>query len=248
MRYAWRFQKEYFGGNPVKQAVIGTMLKRLRRLDKERAARVDRFVAISHAVRERIETYYEREADVVYPPVDASYFTPDPDAERGEEDLIVSALVPYKMVDLAVRAYTEANRPLAVIGSGTDFNKLQQLAGPTVRLLGRQSDETMRDAYRRARLLLFPGEEDFGIVPLEAMACGTPVVAFGKGGATETVVDGVSGVFFSEQTETALLEAVDRAAVHTWDRNAIRRRAEEFDIPVFIADMDAVIQKTLNSP
>lgn len=239
MRYAWLFHEEYFP-SPFKRAALKPVLAALRAWDKRTSVRVDRFVAISEHVRERIQRFYGRGADVVYPPADTRFFTPDPSVRRGDFDFIISALVPYKRVDLAVRAYTRSGFPLKIMGTGSGMDALRHIAGPNVTFLGRQSDEVLRDHYRQCRFLLFPGEEDYGIVPVEAMACGTPVIAFGRGGATETVVDGVTGCFFHEQTPESLLEAVERATTIPWDAAATRARAERFDADHFLEGMKRV--------
>jgi glycosyltransferase involved in cell wall biosynthesis len=243
MRYAWLFQEEYFP-SAAKRALLRPLLAALRVWDRRSAVRVDRFVAISEHVRERIQRFYGREADVVYPPADTDYFCPAP-VPREDFDFIISALVPYKKVDLAVRAYTRSGYPLKVMGSGSGLEALKSLAGPNVEFLGRQPDEVLRDHYRRCRFLLFPGEEDYGIVPVEAMACGTPVIAYARGGATETVLDGVSGVYFHEQSEESLLAAVETASAKTWDRDAIRVRAEQFGVQAFLDGMDRCMRACL---
>jgi glycosyltransferase involved in cell wall biosynthesis len=247
MRYAWTFHDEYLG-RAWKRAAAAPVLGWLRSWDRKTAANVDRFVAISEHVRRRIQTFYDRDADVVYPPVNTGFYTPmDAAATQAPRsfDLIVSALVPYKRIDLAVQAYTRNNHPLKIVGTGTEFDTLRFLAGDSVEFLGWQSDEAVRDLYRRCRLLVFPGEEDFGIVPLEAQACGRPVVALGRGGALETVT-GETGVFFDQQTDAALWEAVETAAARAWDPAAIRRNAERFSIARFIAGLDASIQRCLS--
>jgi glycosyltransferase involved in cell wall biosynthesis len=243
MRYAWLFHDEYLGRNPLKRALAAPVLAGLRRWDRATAARVDRFVTLSRHVQDRILRFYGREADVVYPPVDVDFFTPGGAEEPDDFDLIVSALVPYKRVDLAVRVYTQLGRRLKIAGTGTDFVALKNIAGPTIEFLGWQGDEQLRELYRRCRLLVFPGEEDFGIVPLEAHACGRPVVAFAKGGALETLVEGETAVFFREQTEPALAAAVQAAAARRWPREVIRRQAERFAPQHFIAGLAASLEK-----
>lgn len=243
MRYAWLFQEEYFP-SPVKRTMLSPAMAALRRWDKATIDRVDRFLAISNHVRDRINAFYGREADVVYPPTDTEFFTPG-DAPREEFDFLISAMVPYKKVDLAIQAYTESGHPLKVMGSGSGLEDLKNMAGPNIEFLGRQPDEILRECYRTCRFLLFPGEEDYGIVPVEAMACGTPVIAFGKGGATETVKEGVSGLFFREQTPEALWCAVEEAADRTWDHAAIRKRAEQFDTASFMQGMETIITETI---
>lgn len=243
MRYAWILQDAYFGsGRSAKRWAIDQVLRRLRAWDAAASDRVDRFVAISRHVQERIRRFYGRESTIVYPPVDTGFFTPAgagagedewpaamPAAARAEGyDLVVSALVPYKRVDLAVEAARRTGRTLVVAGAGSEEKALRAGAPSNVHFVGRPTDRAIRTLYRHCRALLFPGEEDFGIVPLEAQACGRPVVALGRGGALETVVDGVSGTFFAEQTADALAEALLRADGAAWDAAAIRAHAEAF--------------------
>src|SRR5207253_1979637 len=166
------------------------------------------FVAISRTVRDRIADCYGRDSRVIYPPVDTDFYRPAP-GPRDDYYLAVSAFAPYKRLDLAIEVCNRLKRKLVVIGSGQDEARLRALAGPTVHLLGWQPDAVIRDHFRRCRALVFPGEEDFGIVPVEAQACGTPVLAFGRGGATETIVPPGSGGaptgrFFAEQTAEAM--------------------------------------------
>jgi glycosyltransferase involved in cell wall biosynthesis len=247
MRYAWSLQEAYFGRRGPKRAAIDLMLARLRKWDRAASGRVDRFVAISRHVQARIREHYGRESSVVYPPVATDYFTPDPRGGHDGYDLVVSALVPYKRVDLAVEAYSRTGRRLKVAGVGTELESLRAKAAGNVEFLGRVPDDGVRELYRRCRLLVFPGEEDFGIVPLEAQACGKPVVAYGKGGLLETVEEGRTGTFFAEQTAEALAEAAERAAGVAWDAEAIRRHAEPFGEKRFMeelrAEIDAVLSK-----
>lgn len=245
MRYAWLFHEEYFP-NPVKRALVAPLLSWLRAWDRRTSAEVDVFVGISRTVCDRIERFYGRSSELVYPPVDISSYTPiSGTLPPGKFDLVVSALVPYKRVDLAVTTYTRRGWPLKVVGVGGQLEALRAKAGPTVEVLGWLPDEAVRDLYRQCRLLVFPGEEDFGIVPLEAQACGRPVVAYARGGALETVVDGVSGLFFHEQTEEALAEAVERAGAHVWEPEAIRANAESFGPDRFLLGLASAIRKAL---
>lgn len=244
MRYAWSFYDEYFGSNPVKKAILSPVLQRLRHWDVRHSQGVDRFVAISRHVQKRIETFYGREADIVYPPVDTERCTPS-DAPHGGYDLIVSALVPYKRVDLAVEAYNESGYPLLVVGTGTDYAPLQAEAESNITFLGWKTDADILDLYRHCRMLLFPGEEDFGIVPVEAQACGKPVVAYGQGGATETVVHGETGVHFPEQTAESLQEAIHQCAQTDWDPARIRAQAEQFSTPRFVEGLAQSIRACL---
>lgn len=241
MRYAWLFHEEYLAGNPLKRLLARPLLAWLRRWDRLTAQRVTRFVAISRHIEGRINRFYNREADVLYPPVDLGRWTPDYQP-AGDFDLIASALVPYKKIDLAVTAYNRTGRKLKIVGTGTEFESLKALAGPHIELLGRQPDEALLALYRRCRMFIFPGEEDFGIAPLEAQACGRPVVAFSRGGALETVKAGVSGVFFDQQTPEALMAAVEECQQRSWDPQCIRNHAETFSIQAFINGLDAVIR------
>ena len=248
MRYAWLFPKEYLG--PVKAAIAAPYFAYLRRWDRRHAQHVDRFVAISRHVQERIRAFYGRESDVVYPPVDTDRCTPAPDGgeSNGGYDLIVSAIVPYKRIDLAAAAYGRIGYPLKIVGTGSAAAIIARNAVPNVEFLGWRSDDEILALYRNCRFLIFPGEEDYGLVPLEAMACGKPVVAFGRGGATETVENGASGVFFAEQNVDALCEAVARAEKTNWNRAAIRSRALSFGIPQFLDGMARCIRETLLDP
>ncbi|MBI2441949.1 MAG: glycosyltransferase [Lentisphaerae bacterium] len=253
MRYAWGFYEEYFGRNPLKKKALQPFLNRLRDWDRRTNDRVDLFVALSRHVQRRIRSFYGRDADVVYPPVNLSFWTPAPEAadnaqrSDGAYDLIVSALAPYKKIDLAVRAYNRLGFPLKIVGAGTEYQRLRRIAREHIQFLGRLDDEQIRNLYRYCRALVFPGEEDFGIVPVEVQACGRPVVAFGYGGALETVVDGQTGVFFQTQTEGDLLEAVEQAAATRWNPATIRANAMRFSEENFISGLTASIARCMGT-
>jgi len=246
MRYAWSMQEDYFGRNPLKRAALDLVLSRLRAWDKKASDGVDQFVAISHYVKDRIQTFYGREASVVYPPVATDYFTPDGRGDHDGYDLVVSALVPYKRVDLAVKAYSQTGYPLKIAGVGNEMEALRKIAGPHVEFLGRVPDEGIRELYRRCRFLVFPGKEDFGIVPLEAQACGKPVLAYGQGGLLETVEEGKTGVFFAEQTPEALADAAVRAEGIEWNAAAIRTHAEGFSEGRFLGGLWAEMDRLMD--
>jgi glycosyltransferase involved in cell wall biosynthesis len=224
MRYAWQLRGDYFGARrrlspsaPLAKA-RDVLLDRIRHWDRATCDRVTHYIAISRTISERIAACYNRPSTVIYPPVDTDFYSPAP-VPREDFYLCVSALVPYKKTELAVQACRRLGRRLVVIGAGPERKRLQQAAGPGVELLGWRSDEEIRDYLRRCRALLFPGQEDFGIVPVEAQACGAPVVAFGQGGATETVLPADdrrvgSGVFFAEQTSEALATALEWLEAH----------------------------------
>ncbi|MFF8803215.1 MULTISPECIES: glycosyltransferase [unclassified Methylobacterium] len=230
MRYIWNMYHEYRrSAGPVARAAMPLLTHYLRIWDESSAARVDRFVANSSTVAGRIRRYYRRDAEIVHPPVDVAAFAPVGLEELGDYYLMVGELVRYKRPDIAVRAFNASKRRLVVIGGGEMLDELRALAGPTVQILGSQPFAVLRHHYARALGLIFPGEEDFGIVPVEAMASGRPVIAYGRGGATETVVDGRTGVFFDEQSEDALIDAVARLEGLALDPAEIALHARQFN-------------------
>jgi len=248
MRYAWDQFDAYFGPERlgrIGSAAMRPVMARLARWDRETADRVDRYVAISHYVAGRIRRYYNREATVVYPPVDTDFFHPDA-APAERYALVVSALVPYKRIDVAIAACRLAGVPMKIAGDGPDRAALERAAASTgadVQFLGRVSDDDIRELYRRSAVTLLPGEEDFGIAPLEAQACGRPVVALGRGGALETVVPGETGFLVDDMTPGAFAEAIAQAIDRTFDAAAIRRHAERFSRARFGDEMCALISE-----
>jgi len=242
MRYAWVLFDEYFKRKPRPlQRAIQMQLERLRKWDLRNSSEVDQFVAISEHVRNRIRHFYDRDARVIYPPVDTDFYTPDPKVKKEDYYLVVSALVPYKKIDLVIETFERLKRPVRIIGQGPERAYLESKAGKNIRFLGWQSNEAIREAYRQARALIFPGEEDFGIVPVEAQACGTPVIAFRKGGALETIVEGQTGVFFGAQDAGCLEECVRAFELKKFDPDLIRFNALKFSRPRFAQEMrDAI--------
>jgi glycosyltransferase involved in cell wall biosynthesis len=238
MRYAWQGRDTYLESwsyRPIQRFIARTMLSRIRRWDRATASRVTQFVAISETVRQRIRRCYRRESQVIQPPVDIDFYTPDPAGRNREEHyLVVSALVPYKRIDQAVVACTQSGRRLTVIGKGPERARLEAMAGPSVTFLGWQPDEVIREQLRSCRALLFPGEEDFGIVPIEALACGAPVIALGRGGAAETIDDRV-GRIYHESTSAELLSAIAGWEAAGCPHNPVlaRARAESLSYAVF---------------
>lgn len=230
MRYIWNMYHDYRRtAGPIARASMPLLTHYLRTWDSSSAARVDRFVANSSTVASRIRRYYRRDAEVVHPPVDVSAFAPVGPEELADYHLMVGELVRYKRPDIAVRAFNAMKRNLVVIGGGEMLDELRAIAGPTVQILGSQPFAQLRHHYARARALIFPGEEDFGIVPVEAMASGRPVIAYCRGGATETVVDGRTGLFFDEQSEDALTDAVERLDRLSFDPADIVLHARQFN-------------------
>ncbi len=246
MRYVWDMYWDYLSGVAAPlRPLARVLLHYVRRWDAATALRVDHFFANSRYVARRIQKHYRRDAEVIHPPVDTASFT----AYEPTEDyyLVLGQLVPYKRADLAVQAFTRMGKPLVVIGDGEQMKELRRSAGPTVSLLGRQPFSVIREKYARCRALIFPGEEDFGIVPVEAMASGRPVIAYGRGGARETVIEGKTGLFFGEQTVDSLIDAVERfeRSEDTFDPGEIREWAERFDRRVFKAAIAARIDELL---
>jgi glycosyltransferase involved in cell wall biosynthesis len=235
MRYAWDQFDAYFGRERI--GTVGHALARpvmawLARWDRDTAHRVHHFVANSRFVAGRIARYYNRPASVVHPPVDVEFFTPGPDPPASYF-LVVSALVPYKRIDVAIHAAGRLQAPLKIVGTGPDLKRLSALAGPTVEFLGAVDDDTLRSLYRRAAAVVLPAEEDFGIAPVEAMACGRPVVALGRGGATETVVPGVTGLLVDDQTPDAFADALQDIGRRSFDSADLASRAAAFGVARF---------------
>jgi len=240
MRYVWDLYDEYFGprAGRLPRLLMPPVAAALRRWDRATAAGVHHFVAISRFVADRIRRSYGRTADVIHPPVDVARFRIE--ESPGDFYLMVSALTPYKRVDLAVAAANRLGRRLVIVGTGPESGRLRAMAGPTVELLGWRDDAETAELYARCRALIFPTLEDFGITPLEAMASGRPVIALGQGGVLETVVppggrEPATGLFFERQTVDDLVAAIERfeSGSVRFEAKVLRRRAEAFDRPLF---------------
>ena len=252
MRYIWDVYDLYFGkerSSTITRWCVSLVLGYLRKWDVESSKRVDKFVSISRYIEGRIKKYYGRSSDIIYPPADCSFFKPGTSSNNFY--LMVTPLAPNKRVDIAVNAFNKLDLPLKIIGSGPEEKKLKKIAGKNIELLGWRSDEVVREHYINCKALVFPGVEDFGIVPLEAQACGKPVIAFGQGGVLDTIIpldikksgtkdedktmDNATGVFFYEQTPESLAQAV----IHfegikgMFDKEKIRKHAGSFDTAIF---------------
>ena len=246
MRYVWDFSKEYFGTNSG-FSLIKPILGCLKYWDRKTAKRPDCYFSISQNVASRIKRYYNRDSVVIYPPVDTDFFVP----QDIDDDyyLMVSALVPYKRVDLAVKAFNILGLPLRIIGTGTEEHKLRKQARPNIQFLGWQDNSVVRDHYARCRAFVFPGIEDFGITILEAQSCGRPVIAFAAGGARETIDEvNNTGIFFKEQTPESLIDAVKHfeKIIKNFSKQKIRQQALKFDRNIFKQRLKDEIQRLYN--
>lgn len=251
MRYAWDQFDAYFGaarvGTAASRWIYRPIMNRLARWDAATAARADRFVANSRHVAGRIARYYNRTASVVYPPVDTTFYCPAAIPPESHF-LIVSALVPYKRIDLAIEGCQRAGAQLRIVGDGPERARLERLGGHGVTFVGSVPDDVVRDEYRRAMALLLPGEEDFGIAPVEAQACGRPVVALARGGALETVIEGETGVLFNELTAESIRSALERVARMRVDPARLSTHAQGFSREQHMQQMRETIADTLAAP
>ncbi|MFQ5643111.1 MAG: glycosyltransferase, partial [Thiogranum sp.] len=249
MRYVWDMYHDYLAdAGRLTKLMMPPLLHYMRTWDVTTAPRVDHFIANSSYVAARIRKYYRRDAKVIHPPVDTMEFSPR--ADGGDFYLMMGQLTGYKRADLAVEAFNETGKPLVIIGEGEMRRELEKKAGANIRFMGWQPFESIKEHYARCRALIFPGTEDFGIVPVEAMASGRPVIAYRRGGATETVVDGVSGLFFDQQTVPALIDAVRRfeAVDGGYASEPIIRHAKKFDREVFKQSMKDFIDRVVEHP
>jgi len=232
-RFLWN-TREYLeaeGGTALVRPVLPFLLNYLRLWDRAAADRVDHFAGISRAVRERIEKYYRRDARVIHPPVDTHQFVED--AQPENYFLVISRLIPYKRIDVAIQAFNQLGLPLVIIGDGRDRARLEKMARPNIHFKGWLADGEVREILARCQALIFPGLEDFGLAPIEAQAAGRPVIAFAGGGALDTVSEGVTGHLFSPQTPEALAEVVARFNSNHFDPYTIRQNAARFDVDRF---------------
>jgi glycosyltransferase involved in cell wall biosynthesis len=241
MRWAWSFDTYAARENlsAIPRLVLPSMARLLRKWDEHAARQPDHFIANSKAVAARIRRSYGRSAEVIHPPIDIDRFHLAP--TQDDYYLVLARLISYKRIDLAVQACTRLGRSLVVIGDGPDRKRLMSMAGPTVRFLGRLPDAQVAHYAARCQALLFPGEEDFGMAPLEVAAAGRPTIAFRAGGAIETIIEGRTGLFFDEGTPEALCDAVEEFEKSSWSALEARHRAQDFSIPVFQSRMTAFL-------
>jgi glycosyltransferase involved in cell wall biosynthesis len=243
MRYAWDYTHDYTGrmSFPMRLATAA-LLTEIRVWDFKATGRPNKIIANSRHVQKRVAKYWRKEAEVIYPPVNVKAFTPT--TEHEDFFLIVSALTPFKHIDLAIQTFNKLGRKLIIIGDGAQRKLLEGMAKPNIEFLGRKDDMVTREYIQNCRALIFPGEEDFGITPVEAMAAGKPVLAYGRGGVLESVSAGISGEFFSQPNERSLREGLTRLMLNEkhYDPKKIRKIAEKFDESVFEEKMRAAVK------
>lgn len=239
----WLYESDSYLGSARKRVLLAPMLASLRRWDQRAARRADAYIGISENVRDRIKLVYGLDSGVVYPPVDTARFEA---SERGDRLLVVSRLLPYKRVDLAIRAAATLGLGLDIVGVGPELDSLRELAGPEVTFHGASDDEVVRELIQQCRALCVPGAEDFGIAAIEANAAGKPAVAFGDRGASETMIDGVTGVLYWEQTVSALAEAIRRTDELAADPAEIAESAERFSVEAFRVNLTNELDRILD--
>ena len=247
-RYAWEFYYEYTKDmNKLKKIIISSFMHKFRQWDRLAADRVDYFIANSNYIKGRIAKYYRRDAEVIFPPVNTHLYYPNSQTE--EFYLVVSRLVTYKRIDLAVQAFNQLNLPLVVIGTGSEEKRIKAMASSNIKFLGRLSDEEIADYYAKCKAFIFPGEEDFGITPIEAQASGRPVIAYKRGGILDTVIDGKTGILFNEQTVESLSQAVmlyEQSGV-AYSKEQIKEHSEKFSLERFKKEVANYIDHMMQS-
>lgn len=249
-RYIWDMYHDYIKDlNPLIKWYIIKNLHSLRIWDRLAADRVDYFIANSNFVAKRILKYYKRNSKVIFPPVNTKFFTPVSDFEIEDYYLVFSRLVPYKRIDLAVRAFNKIGLKLKIAGSGSELNNLKKISKSNIEFLGFVSDDEAKDLLRKCKALIFPGLEDFGIIPLEAQACGRPVIAYGQGGVLDTIVENKTGIFFKEQNVDELIKAINlfEKSVDKFDSKVIRTHAQYFGIERFQDEIKEFIESCLKT-
>jgi len=229
-RYLWSHRRQYTQ-EPQLGKFLRLWLAYLQRVDLINARRPDVYIAISQAVQQRIKQYYHQDSSIIYPPVDTAKFSFQPSQDYF---LLVSRLVPYKNIDLAIRAFNQLSKKLVIVGSGSEATRLKQLAGPTINFKGQVTDQELIKLYQHCQALIMPQEEDFGIVSLEAQASGKPVIALQSGGAKETIINQQTGVFFPKPTVDSLVSAMKQFNSHSWDPSLIQAQAKKFATRIFV--------------
>lgn len=245
-RYLWSGRDEYFKSTIIK-IVTKPIVSYLRSWDKVAAQRPDVFVGISTAVQKRVRDYYKRESELVYPPVEIDKFEYSDSAYKKKENyyLVVARLVSYKRVDLAIQAFNELKKQLVVVGEGREEEKLKSLAKPNIKFVKRLTDKELARYYQRARALIFPQVEDFGLVAVEAQAAGTPVIAYKSGGAQDTIIDGKTGIFFVKQSKESLIKAIRRFEKVSINKKDLMKNAEKYSKEKFQEEFGKVVKKLL---
>ncbi len=248
IRYYWSGYRDYLKSpglgflSPLARIILPLKIKKLRSFDFATAQRPDLILTNSKTVQNRTREYYKRDSTVIYPPVDIDRFDLK-QAKEGDYYLVVSRLIPYKKVEIAVRAMSELGKRLIVVGTGSQKEKLEKKAGPSIEFQGALSDDDITKLYLGSKALIFTADEDFGITPLESMAAGKPVICYGHGGATESIIDGVTGIYFDKQTSSSLKKAIKKFETMSFDVKKIRHRAEEFSTDKFIKQLTKVIDQ-----
>lgn len=248
-RYYWSHYKEYLATpgfgllNPAVRVALPVLVKAMRKIDLQAVEGVDHFIANSHEVQQRIKTYYKRDSTVIFPPVETNRMKPGKNIAKEDFYLVVGRQIPYKRIDLAVQACTRLNKRLVVIGRGSEHEKLKALAGPTIEFIFVDNDREIVSYFQRAKAFIFPSFEDFGITPVEAMAAGTPVLAYQNGGALDYVHDPASGIFFKDQTVDSLCNAIKQCEKTQFNATAIATHAESFSESRFIQEMQEFVEK-----
>lgn len=244
MRYIWSHYDDYFGDHRTgfpKRQLLPIVSRRLRTWDVSTSHRVHDFVANSRCVAHRIRRFYGRTSTVIYPPVDVQFYTPG-EQETKDYHLVVSALVPYKRIEIAIEAFNQRGSRLVIVGTGPEMTRLKKMASSNIEFTGRVEPEALRDLYRNARGLIHPGEEDFGISMVEALACGCPVLSYSEGGALEIVTNGETGLFFNDLTAKSLLKMVDKADGFSFNKNSMRTTSMRFALDHFKSEFQTLVQ------
>jgi glycosyltransferase involved in cell wall biosynthesis len=246
MRYVWDAEEDY-DFSLARKAVMAMVRSPLRRWDVDCAARVDHFIANSRFVRDRIRKYYGRDADVVHPPIDTTFFRP---SRSGRDNfyLAAGALVPYKRFDLAIEVFNKLGKRLVIAGTGPGLDTLREMANSNIEFHGWVTDDELRRLYQSARALVFPGREDFGMIPVEAQACGCPVIAYRGGGSLETVQDGLSGIFFAEQTADHMICTIEKFETLLWSEDRVRHQVEMFSREAFKTRIRKILDERQDRP